>query len=90
MFSDTILISVVRYLVGHPEAKDTAEGIRRWWRSPTEPEWPPEEFDRALKLLIARNWVEVRGTAQEPLYRAHPESLEEMRRFLSSASMREE
>jgi hypothetical protein len=80
--SEAIFRAIVHYLVRHPAAKDTADGIRRWWREGGEPDWPVEELSRAINRLVDRGWLTVRGTAQEPLFGANPESLEQMSQFL--------
>lgn len=77
-----ILTGVVRYLVGHPRAKDTLEGIRRWWPAAGTPEWPPAELEEVLEELAAREWVLIRDTAQGRLWGANPSRLAEMERYL--------
>lgn len=77
-----ILIVVVAYLVRHPGAKDTAEGIRKWWHDPNQPEGQPAELDDVIERLVTRNWLLKREAAQETFFGANPASLEEMAHFL--------
>jgi hypothetical protein len=57
---------VLRYLLDHPGAKDTAEGIREWWFH--EGDMPDgREMQRALDALVERGWLTRTGTT-EPVY----------------------
>ena len=89
-----IVVEILRYLLGHPEAKDTAAGIGKWWKEADAPEWSPEEVEGALQWLVFRHWVLVRQTARGKLFGANPDQIEEIRRFLSgiaqSVNRREE
>jgi hypothetical protein len=80
----SVVLSIVRYLVHNPDAKDTLEGISKWWRAPDESEWTRAEVSEALDLLVKREWVNVReiGTGVS-LYGVNPRRLDEMNRFLA-------
>ena len=53
---------ILRYLIEHPDAKDTAEGIARWWISPHHHEWKRDVVQRAIDELVARGWLIRRET----------------------------
>jgi hypothetical protein len=42
---------ILRYLVEHPHAADTAQGIQRWWLAPIVGELPLWEVEQALMEL---------------------------------------
>ena len=53
---------ILRYLIEHPDAKDTTEGIARWWISPHHDEWTRDVIQRAVDELVARGWLIRRET----------------------------
>ena len=63
----------------HPEAKDTAEGIRLWWL-PAGAEADPREVTAALDELVDRHWLKGWGA----LYALNSEELSSVRSFLES------
>jgi hypothetical protein len=46
----TVVQRIVRYLVAHPDAKDTAEGITRWW---VGEDLARKSVQEALDLLVS-------------------------------------
>jgi hypothetical protein len=79
-----VLAGVVAYLVRHPEAKDTVEGIGKWWHGHEGSEWPPSVLSEVLAYLLERQWMLVRNLSPgEQLYRGNPQHLADMQRFLS-------
>jgi hypothetical protein len=55
-----VITEILRYLVEHPDAKDTIEGITRWWIQPQRPErdeWKRDLVQDAMDELVARGWV---------------------------------
>ena len=53
---------ILRYLIEHPEAKDTVDGIIRWWFPQVEDEIQAEEIRAALDQLVAQGWLIRRQT----------------------------
>jgi hypothetical protein len=49
---------IASYLLNHPEAKDTAEGILKWWMPTRLRGWRQEEVNDAISLLEHRHLVE--------------------------------
>jgi hypothetical protein len=82
-----LLREILRYLVDHPDAKDTREGIHNWWLPGGHVEWENEEVQAALDLLIAKGWLTKRETSPaQTIYGLHKERVEEITRFLNSFS----
>lgn len=60
--------AILRYLESHPDAKDTLEGIARWW---IRREWSNRMFgdvERAIELLLARDLILERRRHGMPRY----------------------
>jgi len=71
--SREIARAVLRYLKAHPEAKDTLEGIVRWWLERERSERLLEEVERAVTLLLSRDLVlETRRDGMPPYYELNP------------------
>ena len=54
---------VARYLLAHPDASDTLDGIARWWLSRQRRDDARDLVQAALDLLVERGVVERRTTA---------------------------
>jgi len=46
---------ILRYLLSHPNARDTLQGIIKWWTK----EFTFEEIYEALADLEARGWIQI-------------------------------
>ena len=75
--------AVLRYLNGHPEAKDTLDGIARWW---LQREWTERllgDVEQALAILMSRHLVlETRRPGTPPCYRLNAEQGEAIVKML--------
>jgi hypothetical protein len=67
--------AIRRYLVSHPNASDTVEGVRRWWLSAERLEASYEAVAVALERLVAEGAVGKRRLRDGTIvYSARPES----------------
>ena len=48
-----IAAAIRRYVIAHPEAADTLEGIHRWWLLPTLHEESVVSVEQAVERLVA-------------------------------------
>jgi hypothetical protein len=70
-------------LVEHPDAKDTPEGIYKWWRPERHANWGRDEVQNALDLLTLKGWLTKRGKIpSKEFYGINKDRLPEIRRFL--------
>lgn len=61
--------AILRYLIRHPRAKDTADGVARWWLGPAGASFTVDEVRDALGRLAAEGWVASReGSDRPPLW----------------------
>lgn len=60
------------YLAEHPDAADTAEGVRRWWLAPRHGEVAPELVEQALETLKRSGVVSIRAIAGRKVYGRGP------------------
>jgi hypothetical protein len=51
------MIGILDHMLHYPEAKDTAEGIQRWWLVGKTREFTPAEVAQALDYLAGRGWI---------------------------------
>jgi hypothetical protein len=75
--------SILRYLLRHPQAKDTREGIAAWWLRQREIEQAVHEIFAGLDILLADHLVvERRGPGLDPYYAVNAAQREAIARFL--------
>jgi hypothetical protein len=73
--------SILDYLVHHPGAKDTQEGVSNWWIAKPCPE--ERIVGEALDDLVARGWILKRDTSSLPIYSLNHAHLNEILGFLT-------
>jgi hypothetical protein len=89
--NEKVIRGILQYLVEHPDAKDTAEGIYKWWLSKGRSQWGRDEVQEALDLLTTKRWLTRRGTIRsKEIYGINKERLQEIKNYLqqSGASLR--
>jgi hypothetical protein len=63
---------ILRYLSEHPDAADTAAGIRQWWLLHENEERSAKEVQEALDLLVARGLItRIDRPGMPPVYRSN-------------------
>jgi hypothetical protein len=79
----TLLLRVLQYVAKHPDAKDTVEGILRFWL-PREPiAWSEEELQQTLELLNSKGWLVKRDLLlSQNIYSLNRGRIEEIKTFL--------
>jgi hypothetical protein len=78
-----ILRHILAYVLAHPEAKDTVEGIRQWWGLEGRTEPSEDELQKVLKFLVVRGWMTAREVTPTPrIYGVSKERLAEIEVFM--------
>ncbi len=72
---------ILAYMVEHPEAKDTVEGIMDWWLADFTGN-SKTELIVVLEDLLQRRWVTATSYGQTVVYGFDKTRIEEVRRFL--------
>jgi hypothetical protein len=68
---------ILRYLEKYPEAKDTVDGIARWWLRREESERLRRDVERAVSLLLSQGLIlETRRPGVPPYYQRNPQQRE--------------
>lgn len=76
---------ILRYLVSHPAAKDTAEGVLKWWLPEGRVEYDRAAVQEALDCLVAKGWLTERETRPSGrLYGLRRGNLREIKAFLAA------
>jgi DNA-binding PadR family transcriptional regulator len=79
------LKQLLRYMVQHPEAMDTVEGIREWWLRDVSQTVSENTLVAAIEELESKDWLIRRDmTGLKTLYRINPSKLEEIRELLQT------
>ena len=79
--------AILAYCVEHPDAKDTLEGILRWWFNAGECVWHSDEVKAALDQMKAKGWITGRKLQHsEEIYGISKEKLTEIQAFLRGSA----
>lgn len=77
---------ILRYVIEHPDAKDSAEGIRNWWLAPPSRGAAVGEIRAAVADLVRRGFIRISGRGPNTIYGAEPSRLADIRRFLEGVA----
>ena len=85
MLRDEFVVEILRYVVGHPGAKDTSRGIEKWWLSPGTLREGRRNIEERLALLVSKGWLIGRCSPRaETIYSLNESCLPEIKSFLES------
>jgi hypothetical protein len=77
-----VIQAVLHYLIKNPDAKDTTEGVRKWWLPEGYREQRLEELEETLDFLASKNWLTTRMASQQKIYGLNKNHLPEIVDFL--------
>jgi hypothetical protein len=78
---------ILGYLCSHPDAKDTAEGIGRWWLRGEGIDVDSDVVRGSLAYLVKRGWLSATGGSMGfILYGLSKNRQDVLRQFLQSQS----
>jgi hypothetical protein len=84
---DDLITELLRYVVAHPNAKDTIDGIEKWWLPKSTKREGKRRLEEAINLLAAKGWLNARSSPQsETIYSLNENNLEEINAFLNENS----
>ena len=70
---NNIAEEILNYLLKHPDANDTLEGITEWWLLNQKISYEMKRVKAAVKKLVQEGWIiEIKGTNSTVRYRLHP------------------
>jgi hypothetical protein len=80
-----VIQAVLHYLIKNPDAKDTIDGVRRWWLPQIYREQSQEEIEETLDFLSSKSWLTIRITSQQKIYGLNKDSKEQIENYLKHA-----
>lgn len=81
--SEQVVREILEYLIEHPDAKDTIEGISKWWRPEGRSEWRQDEVQQGLDSLASKGWLIVRDLfPPQKVYSFNKKRIKEIREYL--------
>jgi hypothetical protein len=79
---EQLIQRILRYCVDHPDAKDTLDGILKWWLK----EARQSDVQHALDFLVSKQWLTARETAPgKKIYGLNKDRLDEIKNYLAQA-----
>lgn len=82
---EVIACRILKYLMRHPHATDTAEGLTRWWLLEEEIHERVSEVSQGLSFLVEQGFLlENKRPEAAPLYRLNPNRQHEIRKALEN------
>jgi len=79
---------VLGYLCSFPDAKDTVEGVEKWWLSAKGIDAGAEAVRAALDYLVERRWlISTAGHSGSRMYGLNQERKTALQQFLHSQSI---
>ncbi len=83
--SDVVAWLILGYLCAHPDAKDTADGVEKWWLNDMEFSLDARTVQGSLDRLVRWGWL-VSSTRQGTgvVYGLNGDRRETLRQFLDS------
>jgi len=83
-----VVVEILDHFVKSPDAKDTDEGIHKFWLSSNSMNRGIGEVRKALDYLVAtKKWmIKSPKGSSEPLYGVAKERLEEIKEFLQQSA----
>jgi hypothetical protein len=83
--ANDVTIDILRYLVAHPSAKDTINGIEKWWLSKSIGREGKRQITESLNLLVTKGWLVARRSLQsETVYSLNESGLSEIKEYLEN------
>jgi len=82
--NDVVAWLILGYLCSHPDAKDTADGVEKWWLNGMEIRMDARSVQGSLDYLVRLGWLvssERKGTGM--VYGLNGDRREKLRQFLS-------
>jgi hypothetical protein len=79
---------ILGYLCSHPEAKDTAAGVGKWWLRTEGIEADMDRVQNALDYLVGWGWLTATGShSGRTVYGLNKQRQNALQRFLQSQSI---
>jgi hypothetical protein len=80
-----VIRHILQHLIDHPDAKDTIEGILKWWL-PLGGGRGKEEVQKALDLLTSKGWLTKRQTTAARFYSINRGQIQNIMKYLAEVT----
>jgi hypothetical protein len=79
----SIILGILRHWVKYPDAKDSCDGISKWWLPEGALNSGQEKVQQALDMLVLEGWVtERKSRSAQKIYGLNKDRLKEIEKFL--------
>jgi len=85
--NDVVAWLILGYLCSHPDAKDTADGVEKWWLNGMEISMDARSVQGSLDYLVRMGWLvssQRQGTGM--VYGLNADRRDKLRKFLQCTS----
>ena len=79
-----LIWTILAYLMEHPGAKDTIEGISTWWIGAGQDGVTQKDVQEAIDWLVSRGWMTMREAhPSKNIYGLCEQNLDQIKTFLN-------